>query len=93
MQCSPQPYNKQYDFEKFLSILMTFTKFPPMIYALRSLKEFSFLTISGWVNFIIININLIYHFIQTALIESFFLLFKAIIDTFATGLNNTDNCF
>lgn len=48
-QCSPQPYNKEYDFEKFLSYLLTMTEFPPLVYAVRSLKEFSFLTISGWV--------------------------------------------
>ena len=48
-QCSPRSYNEEYDFDKFLSYLMTLTEFPPMIYAMQSLKEFSFLTISGWV--------------------------------------------
>ncbi|XP_019856431.1 PREDICTED: uncharacterized protein LOC109584966 [Amphimedon queenslandica] len=66
--CSRQPYNKEYDFEKFLSYLMTFTDFPPLVYALQNLKEFSFLTISGW----------------TALIEGFYLLFKTILEAFAT---------
>ncbi|XP_011404196.2 PREDICTED: uncharacterized protein LOC105312898 [Amphimedon queenslandica] len=65
--CSPKPYNKDYDFEKFLSYLMIFTDFPPLVYALQNLKEFSYLTISGW----------------TALIEGFYLLFKTILDTFA----------
>ena len=51
IQCSPQPYNQEYDFEKFLSYLMTLTDFPPLVYALQNLKEFSFLTISGWVQF------------------------------------------
>ncbi|XP_019856429.1 PREDICTED: uncharacterized protein LOC109584963 isoform X1 [Amphimedon queenslandica] len=66
--CSPKPHNKEYDFERFQSFLMTFTDFPPLVYALQNLKEFSFLTISGW----------------TALIEGFYLLFKTILDTFAT---------
>uniref|UniRef100_A0A1X7TLJ7 UBC core domain-containing protein n=1 Tax=Amphimedon queenslandica TaxID=400682 RepID=A0A1X7TLJ7_AMPQE len=65
--CSPQPYNKEYDFEKFLSYLMILTDFPPLVYALQNLKEFSFLTISSW----------------TALIEGFYLLFKTILDFFA----------
>ncbi|XP_011407261.2 PREDICTED: uncharacterized protein LOC105314663 [Amphimedon queenslandica] len=46
---------------------MILTDFPPLVYALQNLKEFSFLTISSW----------------TALIEGFYLLFKTILDFFA----------
>ena len=58
IQCSPQPYNKDFDFKKFLCYLMTFTDCPPMVYSLQNLKEFSFLTLSGWVSYIIFIIKL-----------------------------------
>ncbi|XP_019854167.1 PREDICTED: uncharacterized protein LOC109583316 isoform X2 [Amphimedon queenslandica] len=61
--CSVQTYNKEYKFEKLLCYMLKITEFPPLVHALYTLKEQSFLTIAGW----------------TALIEGCYCLFKAIL--------------
>ncbi|XP_019857802.1 PREDICTED: uncharacterized protein LOC109586066 [Amphimedon queenslandica] len=62
--CSVQIYNKTYKFEKLLFYILKITEFPPLVHALYTLKEQSFLTIAGW----------------TALIEGCYFLFKAILN-------------
>ena len=84
-----RPANADFDIEKLLSYMLRVTNFPPLVYAMRVLREQSFLSIPGWVSQIIALTNLFFtkKIIQTALIEGMFALFKTVISTFITGIS------
>ena len=69
-----------------MSYILSITEFPPLVHALRTLREQSFLTIAGWVRgrhwFQYLTLFLL---LQTALVEGCYFLFKAILSEHIHG--------